>query len=112
MAPVSTFDGPRDPGLHDAPDGARLAISIFGGVGVAVGGQELRLPNRKGRALLAYLAVSESANERRERLAGLLWPDSSEENARASLRQVLQDVREALAVAECNVMVAGRQEIG
>jgi DNA-binding SARP family transcriptional activator/TolB-like protein len=112
MAPVSAFATNPGPGPQDAPKGARLAISIFGGVGVAVGGQELRLPNRKGRALLAYLATSDVANERRERLAGLLWPDSSEENARASLRQVLQDVREALAAADCNVMVAGRQEVG
>ena len=112
MAPDSTFDEIPDPNLHGAADEPRLAISIFGGVGVAVDGRELRLPNRKARALLAYLAVSETTNERRERLAGLLWPDSSEENARASLRQVLLDLREALAAGGCKAMVAGRQDVG
>ena len=33
-----------------------LVISIFGEIGLRVRGCELRLPNRKARALLAYLA--------------------------------------------------------
>jgi DNA-binding SARP family transcriptional activator len=111
MAPDGTVDGVPDPSSQSAGSGARLAISIFGGVEVAAGGRELRLPNRKARVLLAYLAVSEMAHERRERLAGLLWPDSSEESARTSLRQALMDLRAALAATGCDVMIAGRQEV-
>ena len=48
-----------------------LVISIFGGIGLRVRGRELALPNRKARALLAYLAF-ENNSATRERVAGLL----------------------------------------
>src|SRR5947208_2383886 len=52
-----------------------------------------------------------TGREGRERLAGLLWPDTSEQNARASLRQVLMDVREALNACGCHALVPGRQDV-
>jgi predicted ATPase/DNA-binding SARP family transcriptional activator len=45
---------------------------------------------------LIYLAVEADRPHRRERLAGLLWPDSDEEAARHSLRQVLTNLRQSL----------------
>lgn len=53
------------------------------------------LRNRKAQALIAYLALS-SATLSRERLATILWPDSSEEAARQSLRQCLSGLRREL----------------
>jgi DNA-binding SARP family transcriptional activator len=47
----------------------------------------------KPMALLTYLAL-ESRPHSREVLAGLLWGESSEEEARASLRQVLKQLRD------------------
>ena len=89
MTPIrgtsETGRGSEPPSNGDAP---KLLISIFGGIGISLGRQELRLTNRKARALLAFLALSDTGRERRERLAGLLWPDTTEQNARASLRQV------------------------
>jgi DNA-binding SARP family transcriptional activator/TolB-like protein/Flp pilus assembly protein TadD len=52
---------------------------------------------RRGQALLAYLAVKETRCESREALVDLLWPDRFKEQAQASLRQVLFELR---AVAE------------
>src|SRR5262245_22709086 len=90
---------------------SRLFISVFGGIHIRLGGREIPLANRKARALLAYLALSETRRERREHLAGLLWPDTTERNARGSLRQVLLDIREALGSFASLVLVGGRQYI-
>ena len=49
----------------------------------------------KTLGLLAYLAV-EAGPHRREELTALLWGDSPEEKARASLRQALTHLRDAL----------------
>ncbi len=50
---------------------------------------------RKARALAAYLALSENGQDARERLVGLLWSESDEDRARASLRQVVHDIKGA-----------------
>ena len=39
---------------------------------------------RKSAALIAYLALSETGEETRERLVGLLWSETEEDKARAS----------------------------
>ena len=36
---------------------ARLAVEVFGGLSLSVAGKQLPIANRKGRALLAYLAL-------------------------------------------------------
>jgi DNA-binding SARP family transcriptional activator/Flp pilus assembly protein TadD len=87
-----------------------LVISMFGGIGLRVRGRELPLPNRKARALLAYLAC-ENYSATRERIAGLLWSEKNEQNARGSLRQVLSDIREALGKAGCKALIASRTHI-
>ncbi len=50
----------------------------------------------KVRALLAYLAVEADRPHRRETLAGLLWPNRPEGNARQNLSQALFILRRAL----------------
>ena len=52
-------------------------------------------PGAKALALLAYLAL-ESRPHTREELAGLLWGESPEHEARASLRQALKQLRAVL----------------
>jgi DNA-binding SARP family transcriptional activator/TolB-like protein len=83
----------------------RLSMSLLGGFRLETAGQELRLRNRKARAVLACLALSATGEETRERLVGLLWSESSEEKARASLRQVVHELR---AVLPADVLVAER----
>jgi DNA-binding SARP family transcriptional activator/TolB-like protein len=73
----------------------RLRIDAFGRFVVRYGDREIVLNGRKARALLGYLALSESGQETRERLVGLLWSETEEGKARASLRQTLYEIREA-----------------
>jgi DNA-binding SARP family transcriptional activator/Tfp pilus assembly protein PilF len=108
MTSVTTAKG-TPTGLPRAE--GKLGIAVFGGIGITFGRHELRLTNRKARALIAYLALAEAGREQRERLAGLLWTDTSEQNARASLRQVLLDLREALGACGCPALIAGRQDV-
>jgi DNA-binding SARP family transcriptional activator len=59
-------------------------------------GEQLRpQPGAKELALLAYLTL-EPGPHTREELAGLLWGESSETEARASLRQALKHLRTTL----------------
>jgi DNA-binding SARP family transcriptional activator/Flp pilus assembly protein TadD len=48
---------------------------------------------RKTRALLAYLLLVPGRQASRDRLAGLLWSDRSEDQAKTSLRQSLAELR-------------------
>jgi len=73
-----------------------LTISLVGGVAIEAGGVRVALPNRKACAILAYLVMNPSRQEQRERLAGLFWSESGEEQARATLRQAVHEIKEAL----------------
>ena len=56
-------------------------------------GQELRFPDRKCVALLAYVALNGPAT--RARLANLLWAEQSDPDARRNLRRELHRLRDA-----------------
>lgn len=76
---------------------SRLQLTLLGGVQARLGsGGIVTLPIRKGQALLAYLAVAPGPTHPRDKLAALLWGDTAEEQARASLRQTLFTLRRAL----------------
>jgi DNA-binding SARP family transcriptional activator/TolB-like protein len=77
---------------HDHPI---LSLRVLGDFSANVDGREFDLPKRKARALIAYLALSDNAHDTRERLVGLLWSESDEDRARASLRQAVHDIRTA-----------------
>ncbi len=75
----------------------RLSLVCLGACGVTVNGAPVTaFRSQKVLALLVYLAVEADRPHRRERLAGLLWPDSDEEAARHSLRQALSNLRQSL----------------
>jgi DNA-binding SARP family transcriptional activator/TolB-like protein len=65
---------------------------------------------KKTRALLAYLLLN-PAPVTRERLAALLWGDRGDEQAKASLRQALYEVRE-LAAGPDPALVVERDTVG
>jgi DNA-binding SARP family transcriptional activator/TolB-like protein len=90
------------------PINPRLTLSVLGVVQVAVSGRPVQLRSRKCKALLAYLALAEGGGETRERLGGLLWSESGEPQARASLRQIVHELREALGKAGFDGLHAGR----
>ena len=74
---------------------SRLTIRLLGPVEVTVDGTPLAVDTRKAVALLAYLA-SHDERQVRDRLCDLLWPDSSPDRARATLRRTLSALRSAL----------------
>ena len=76
---------------------ARLTIQLLGSFQVTLNDQVVAgFVSDKARALLAYLAVEADRPHRRESLAGLLWPESSEKSARTSLRSALANVRQVI----------------
>src|SRR5271170_3982532 len=90
----------------------RLSVSLVGRFGLRLDGQPVQLRTRKAAAVLGYLALSETKQESRERLVGLLWSRSDEEKARASLRQVVRELRSVLGDAGYGGFSAGRLSIG
>jgi DNA-binding SARP family transcriptional activator/TolB-like protein len=74
---------------------ARLSVSLVGRPSIIFGGRLIELRTQKAMAVLSYLALTETKHESRERLVGLLWSRSDEEKARASLRQVVRELRTA-----------------
>jgi predicted ATPase/DNA-binding SARP family transcriptional activator len=73
-----------------------LEVRFLGQFEVRFDGKPLAIPTRNAQSLFAYLVLNTGKVQRRERLAGLLWPDSSEENARSNLRHELWRLRKSL----------------
>jgi DNA-binding SARP family transcriptional activator len=71
-----------------------LQLSLFGPVTLRSNDREIRIKSLKLRAMLGYIALSDSLLETRERLVGLLWSESADAQARAVLRQVIRELRE------------------
>src|ERR1700716_1336857 len=90
---------------------ARLAVSLVGRPSIIFGGRIVELRTQKASAVLSYLALTEAKQESRERLVGLFWSRSDEEKARASLRQVVRELRSAFEDAGYGGFVAGRLSI-
>ncbi len=74
-------------------------------------GRPIDVSSRRARALLAYLALSPDHAASRERLAGLLWSDRGEAQARASLRQTLLTLKAVFLQAGLDVINVGRDKV-
>jgi DNA-binding SARP family transcriptional activator/TolB-like protein len=95
-----------------APEPAvRLSVSLVGRLTIRFNGRLVELRTQKAGAVLSYLALTETKHESRERLVGLLWSRSDEEKARASLRQVVHELRTAFEGAGYGGFSAGRLSI-
>jgi DNA-binding SARP family transcriptional activator len=76
---------------------AIATIRLLGQFDFRVGGQALApLESARAESLLAYLLLHRDAPQSRQRLAFLLWPDSTEAQARTNLRHVLHTLRRRL----------------
>ena len=73
-----------------------LEIRLLGQFDVRLDGAPVEIPSRPAQSLLAYLILNAGIPHRREKLAGLLWPDATESNARSNLRHELWRLRKAL----------------
>lgn len=99
-----------EPAIHNpAPP---LSIQLYGPVEVRIHGAPLpRLRSRKGTLLLAHLALRAGTPVDRTWLAGMLWPDSIDSQARANLRQILTDLRTALGREGDRLQVDGSRTV-
>lgn len=82
---------------------AQLGIRFLGGYQVTRGSAPIDgFVSDKVRALLAYLVVESGHPHKREILAGLLWPDTPDTAALASLRNALANLRRVIGDREAN----------
>ena len=78
-----------------------LRIRLLGGLELRLGDEPLpALDSARAESLLAFLLLHRDAPQQRQRLAFLLWPDSTEPQARTNLRHVLHTLRRALPGAD------------
>lgn len=90
-----------------------LNLQVLGAFRVQdAAGAEIRIASRKGRALLAYLALRPGESHSRDRLATLLWEDADEELARTSLRQALAALRKSLPADAHKALLADTESVG
>ena len=92
---------------------ARPMLRLLGGFALSRDGQPCELAYGKGRALVAYLAVETGRAHSRTELASMFWPSLGREAALTNLRQVLGDLRRALAArdGEESPLQVGREYI-
>ncbi len=85
------------PAANPVTEDRRPLLELLGGLTLkGADGLPLALRTRKCGQLLAYLALAPGRAHGRDHLAGLLWGDSQDEQARGSLRNALSDLRKAL----------------
>ena len=88
-----------------------MKLKLFGGFSLICEQNEVAaLALRRAQALVAYLATKPDRRESREVLADLLWPDRFKEQAQASLRQALFEIRKVdpeLVVSTRNDVMLG-----
>src|SRR5580704_6370253 len=81
-----------------------MRISLFGNLRISFAGRPVTTVNtNRLQSLIAYLILHSDVPEPRERLAFILWPASSESQARTNLRQLLHHLKRALP-SECNLL--------
>jgi DNA-binding SARP family transcriptional activator/pimeloyl-ACP methyl ester carboxylesterase len=86
----------------------QLRLFLFGSPRLQRRGEPLDLGLRKAMALLVYLVVTKGPHSRDE-LATLLWPESDQSNARASLRRTLYVINRTIGEG---ILSAGTDAVG
>jgi DNA-binding SARP family transcriptional activator len=88
-----------------------LELVLLGGFQAAVAGHVIDITGRKERALLAVLAMPPGEPRSREKLAGLLWSDRRDKQARDSLKQALLRLRKSFGSLHPLPMVTDRASV-
>jgi DNA-binding SARP family transcriptional activator/Cdc6-like AAA superfamily ATPase len=90
---------------------APIRIELLGKLRLTIG-QHLvtTVSTNRMQSLLAFVALHGAAPQSREHLAFLLWPESSESQARTNLRQLLHNLRRALP-GDCSLMASDHQTV-
>ncbi|MGZ4227329.1 MAG: ATP-binding protein [Solirubrobacteraceae bacterium] len=89
-----------------------LGVHVVGGLELSLDGEPLQAPSgRPARSLLGWLATHPGTH-RRGVVAAALWPDVTDDSARASLRTALSAVRDSLGSAAQIALPTDRQTVG
>src|SRR5262245_50120780 len=88
---------------------ASLQLLLLGGFQASAAGQQIDVPGRKERALLAYLGLPAGEARSRDKLAGLLWSDRADSQARESLKQAVFKLRRSLDRLQPSPLAADRE---
>jgi len=81
-----------------------MRINLFGNLRISFAGRPVTALNtNRLHSLIAYLILHGDTPHPRERLAFMLWPASSESQARTNLRQLLHNLKRALP-GECDLL--------
>ena len=88
-----------------------MRINLFGDLRISCSGRPVTTVNvNRMQSLIAYLILHGDTPQPRERLAFVLWPGSTEPQARTNLRQLLHHLKRALP-AECKSLVADHHSV-
>ena len=75
-----------------------LQVRLLGQFDVRRDSTLIAVPSRAAQSLFAYLRLTAGTVHRREKLAGLLWPDTTDKNSRSNLRHELWRLRQAVKI--------------
>ncbi len=89
-----------------------LEIRLLGQFSLRRGGKRLEIPSRPAQSLFAYLILNSGVQHRRERLAGMFWPESMEHSARNNLRQALWRIRSSIEDDKHRYVISDRFHVG
>lgn len=89
------------------PPVKQLRLTLLGEFAIAhADGTPVHLPGKRERVLLAYLALQPNQRERRRKLAGILWGDSSDETLLDNLRTCVWTLRKAIGDSDRTLVVS------
>src|SRR5262245_55442294 len=97
--------------LRPPAGGARLQLRLLGAMTVTNPKPLVAIVSKKARGLFGYLALREGTEIARSILTGLLWGERGENQARASLRQTLSELRGVLGASGQNTIIATKETI-
>ena len=76
-----------------------LEVALLGQFEVRLDGEPVEIGSRPLQLLLAYLMLNAGRSMPREKVAGVLWPDSGDSTARKNLRNYVWRLRKAIGEA-------------
>ena len=80
-----------------------LEIRLLGTFEIIDNHKPVSVTSRPAQTLFAYLILTAGKSHRREKLAGMLWPDSTEASARDYLRHGLWRLRKSFAASDSKI---------
>src|SRR4051812_20621220 len=86
-----------------------LQVHLLGQFDIRSDGKRVTIPSRAAQSLFAFLILSAGTLHRREKIAGMFWPETTDESARRYLRQELWRIRKALSVVAPDVYLTAEE---